>query len=410
MQLHPAPSGLAVGAFITSEGLDELARFKYVAGPYTIIDNVLNPWWLFSAKFVPARVSPNLVTLTGLIVTSASLCAALVVCSGDPSQYVDGNAVYVLLAFSAFAYQTLDAIDGKHARNTEQATPLGALFDHGCDCVAAIAGVMILELCSSTPATEAEEVRTPAGFVAFMVPLITFFAAQWEHLYTHAMPAGGVTEAQYCGIVTMLAAARWGPNLFQTDLSPVLPGPLAACLVALVGGPKGLLVKRVMHFLTTLFGATLTVGSIFRCIKHSGPRCLPSLLVPVGSLAALCCSLYMASTSVFAEHRQLCQIAAGLLLSDLMIRMVIAAVCRFEFPAMPATMLPFTAACVAGVALPLLGLNRDMTSQLHLGLVIIAVLWQLFSMAQLVTDSIHKVCTKLDIPFLASLPKTKKAT
>lgn len=28
---------------------------------------------------------------------------------------------------------TLDAIDGKHARNTGNSSPLGELFDHGCD-------------------------------------------------------------------------------------------------------------------------------------------------------------------------------------------------------------------------------------------------------------------------------------
>ena len=30
-------------------------------------------------------------------------------------------------------YQSLDAIDGKQARRTNTNTPLGELFDHGCD-------------------------------------------------------------------------------------------------------------------------------------------------------------------------------------------------------------------------------------------------------------------------------------
>ena len=30
-------------------------------------------------------------------------------------------------------YQTLDAIDGKQARRTNSSSPLGELFDHGCD-------------------------------------------------------------------------------------------------------------------------------------------------------------------------------------------------------------------------------------------------------------------------------------
>ena len=32
-----------------------------------------------------------------------------------------------------FFAQTLDAIDGKHARRTKRSSPLGQLMDHGCD-------------------------------------------------------------------------------------------------------------------------------------------------------------------------------------------------------------------------------------------------------------------------------------
>ena len=42
---------------------------------------------------------------------------------------------YVLCAVGVFVYQTLDAIDGKQARRTGSNSPLGELFDHGCDAV-----------------------------------------------------------------------------------------------------------------------------------------------------------------------------------------------------------------------------------------------------------------------------------
>jgi hypothetical protein len=31
--------------FITSEGLNELKDYKYKPGKYTILDNLLNPYW-----------------------------------------------------------------------------------------------------------------------------------------------------------------------------------------------------------------------------------------------------------------------------------------------------------------------------------------------------------------------------
>ena len=41
--------------------------------------------------------------------------------------------VYIVTAICFFVYQTLDAIDGKQARRTGSSSPLGQLFDHGCD-------------------------------------------------------------------------------------------------------------------------------------------------------------------------------------------------------------------------------------------------------------------------------------
>ena len=42
---------------------------------------------------------------------------------------------FLLAGVGLFIYQSLDAIDGKQARRTGSATPLGELFDHGCDSV-----------------------------------------------------------------------------------------------------------------------------------------------------------------------------------------------------------------------------------------------------------------------------------
>lgn len=43
-----------------------------------------------------------------------------------------------LCAIGLFIYQSLDAIDGKQARRTGTSSPLGELFDHGCDSISTI--------------------------------------------------------------------------------------------------------------------------------------------------------------------------------------------------------------------------------------------------------------------------------
>ena len=41
----------------------------------------------------------------------------------------------MITGLGVFIYQSLDGIDGKQARRTGTATPLGELFDHGCDAI-----------------------------------------------------------------------------------------------------------------------------------------------------------------------------------------------------------------------------------------------------------------------------------
>lgn len=43
-----------------------------------------------------------------------------------------------LCALGLFVYQTLDAIDGKQARRSNTSSPLGELFDHGCDSISTV--------------------------------------------------------------------------------------------------------------------------------------------------------------------------------------------------------------------------------------------------------------------------------
>lgn len=43
-----------------------------------------------------------------------------------------------LCGLGLFIYQSLDAIDGKQARRTNSSSPLGELFDHGCDSISTV--------------------------------------------------------------------------------------------------------------------------------------------------------------------------------------------------------------------------------------------------------------------------------
>jgi ethanolaminephosphotransferase len=44
--------------------------------------------------------------------------------------------LYYCSGFAVFLYVNLDCMDGKQARRTQSSSPLGQLFDHGCDALA----------------------------------------------------------------------------------------------------------------------------------------------------------------------------------------------------------------------------------------------------------------------------------
>jgi ethanolaminephosphotransferase len=82
------------------------------------------------------------ITLSGLIIVGVSHALFVYYC---PFLENDAPAwVYAFAAFALFAYQTLDNLDGKQARRTGSSSPLGLLFDHGCDALNVSVGTLTM--------------------------------------------------------------------------------------------------------------------------------------------------------------------------------------------------------------------------------------------------------------------------
>jgi ethanolaminephosphotransferase len=110
--------------------------------------------------------------------------------------------------------KTLDAIDGKQARRTGASSPLGQLFDHGCDAVCTALSCVYMASVLRTGTTHLTILLT-------VTHLMTFFSANWEESQTGIMRFGaiGVTEAQDICIGVQLAAGIWGSELWATPVT-----------------------------------------------------------------------------------------------------------------------------------------------------------------------------------------------
>ncbi|XP_011697517.1 PREDICTED: cholinephosphotransferase 1 isoform X3 [Wasmannia auropunctata] len=195
--------------------LKRLSEHKYSCTSNSLLDGLLQPWWDWLVSKVPLWLAPNLITVLGLIVNIATTLI-LVYYSPDARAEAPRWACF-LCALGLFIYQSLDAIDGKQARRTGTSTPLGELFDHGCDSISTV--FVALSACI---AVQLGYYPTWMFFQCFCA-MTLFYCAHWQTYVSGSLRFGkvDVTEAQFTIIAIHLISAIFGPQIWMIEI-PVL--------------------------------------------------------------------------------------------------------------------------------------------------------------------------------------------
>lgn len=269
------------GVFISSQGLGGLKDYKYHGVDRSLIANyVFQPFWRKAVNILPLWVAPNLVTLIGFFFIIISYLAVAYYVP-----HLEGEAprwVYLFCAINLFLYQTFDALDGKQARRTNTSSPLGELFDHGCDAVTTVLQAL----------TAATVIQLGSGslLVSFVVCcMLTFYIKQWEEYHTDVMDLGvvNVTEAQLLTIITYLLTFFYGPSFWLSGfyifgffikyqylcLSFCFIGGIVTCIDSIVrllfgiGAPN--VKPNISEALIHLLPAIITIGTTFLWIRHN---------------------------------------------------------------------------------------------------------------------------------------------
>ena len=188
------------------QGEDRSLLYKYVLSPLaTFCVNRLTPVWL----------APNSITLIGLMFMIVSYStmwfyAPLIeMPSEEPPRWI-----YLLNGVAILVYQTLDNMDGKQARRTGNGSPLGLLFDHGCDAINNVFGstnwmismalhpVRDIYLCASV----------------LFGPFTLFFFGTWEEYYTGKLILpifNGPNEGLLGGALMSFTSWWFGPYVWH---------------------------------------------------------------------------------------------------------------------------------------------------------------------------------------------------
>ncbi|CAG0893323.1 unnamed protein product [Darwinula stevensoni] len=164
---------------LTPLQLKKLSEHKYNCDSKSLLDPFLQPYWNWLVKQVPVWMAPNFITISGLLV---NVVTSLILFFYSPDGvHPPPRWACLLCAAGIFIYQSLDAIDGKQARRTGSSSPLGELFDHGCD---AISSVFI-----SIAACIAVKLGEYPGWMFFQCfsAMALFYCSHWQTYVTDAL-------------------------------------------------------------------------------------------------------------------------------------------------------------------------------------------------------------------------------
>ncbi|XP_066977402.1 cholinephosphotransferase 1 isoform X3 [Macrobrachium rosenbergii] len=192
--------------------LRRLEEHKYSCASSSLMDPMMQKWWCWLVEQCPLTLAPNLITISGLLVNIAT-SLLLVYYSPDAKQEVPRWACF-LCALGLFLYQSLDAIDGKQARRTGTSSPLGELFDHGCDSLSTVF-VSLGVACSVRLGTHPYWM-----FFQCMMAVTLFYCAHWQTYVSGTLRFGfiDVTEAQFGVIAIHLLSVIFGPSFWSLKI------------------------------------------------------------------------------------------------------------------------------------------------------------------------------------------------
>ncbi|XP_043932587.1 choline/ethanolaminephosphotransferase 1 [Protopterus annectens] len=296
--------------------LKRLEEHRYNSVGRSLLEPLMQGFWEWLVGRLPVWIAPNLITIVGLVI---NICTTLILVYYCPSATEEAPMwVYLICALGLFIYQSLDAIDGKQARRTNSSSPLGELFDHGCDSLSTV--FVVLGICIAV------QLGTNPDWMFFccFAGMFMFYCAHWQTYVSGILRFGliDVTEVQILIISTYLLAMIGGTDLWETRV-PVLN-----------------IQAKIIPAICTLVGSIFTCANYFQVIltggvgKNGSTIAGTSVLSPflhIGSLIILAIMIYKkSSVQIFENHPCLYILTFGCVSAKITNKLVVAHMTKSE--------------------------------------------------------------------------------
>ena len=183
------------------KGDDNSIYYKYIISP--ICNKVTN--------YLPNWLLPNTITVMGWILNIFSFILTIYYGGWKGCDYFPPWVCYLCsINYSLYIY--LDAVDGKQARRIGMSTPLGVLFDHGCD-----AWTCFLITLTAGGLFYYDNIYQ---YLLIFIPLsFTFFLNFIEEYYTGVLDLpiiNGVEEGSIYVSAIMFLSGYYGSSFYNT--------------------------------------------------------------------------------------------------------------------------------------------------------------------------------------------------
>jgi len=314
---------------LSDKELKRLKDHKYSSSCVSLLDPMMQKYWNWFVTLVPLWVAPNLITMAGLTVNIVTSLVLVTYC--PTATEVAPWWTTASCALGLFIYQTLDAIDGKQARRTKTSSPLGELFDHGCDSLSTV----FVSIASSC----AVRLGLYPGWMLFqcLCASTLFYCAHWQTYVSGTLTFGtiDVTEGQIVVMAVMMLSSFesffnldiWSSSLYFFSLNQ---------LTTIFGGICGLY---------SMFKTDGTIDKIFTggAGKNGATVAGTSVLSPASPLFLLVIPAwviaYKSDQNIYHDHPILYVLLFGLVGAKITNRLVVAHMCKGEITHRDACML-----------------------------------------------------------------------
>ncbi|CAG9328399.1 unnamed protein product [Blepharisma stoltei] len=296
--------------YLTEESINTLKNHKYRGSPTTplmkLLDKIL---WTPLSKFIPNSIAPNMVTLFSTIFIMIGVILTLVY---NDLQFGKNPPLWVwpVAGLCLWLYDTLDNLDGKHARKTGQSSPLGQLMDHGLDSSFNTFAVSFLNFQS-----------VGLHGTSIWIPLINisvqsiFFYAAWEENYVGSVRTTlgwlGVEEFAYIHAIQFVFTFFVGYEFYNTELVAGFA----------IKDAYGLYLCFIFIYIVSRY-----INKTLRFAKSYAPllKWIPMIQVYIGTAL-----IYQ--TSVYSKYALLFMIDQSVLFGALSVWMIICNVSKVSF-------------------------------------------------------------------------------